>query len=232
VGLMKYDAIIFDLFGTLVDKFPLGEFEQVLFEMADYVGVPPAEYVRLWTQDTWPMRSTGAFSLEENIAYICRALDLPVESEKIALAVKYRFAYTQKMLVPRHDTVETLEHLRAAGYKIGLISDCSEEVPRVWSTTALAGLIDLPTFSCSVHLKKPDPKIYLLTCEGLNVAPERCLYIGDGGSGELSAATRLGMKAILIRMLHEDYFDPHCQEAENWSGVRISTLNEVLSFLE
>jgi putative hydrolase of the HAD superfamily len=229
---MKYDAVIFDLFGTLVDKFPLEEFEQVLSEMADCVGVPRSDYVRLWTQDTWPMRSTGAFaSIEDNIAYICQVLNLPAKDEQVALAAQRRFAYTQKKLVPRHDTVETLAYLRAAGYKIGLISDCSEEVPKVWPTTMLAGLIDMPTFSCSVHLKKPDPTIYLLTCERLNVAPERCLYIGDGGSGELSGATRLGMRAILIRVPHEEYFDPHCQEAETWSGARISTLKAVLSYV-
>ena len=30
----------------------------------------------------------------------------------------------------------------------------------------------------------------------LNVKPEECLYIGDGGSNELEAAKKLGMKAM------------------------------------
>ena len=50
--------------------------------------------------------------------------------------------------------------------------------------------------SCDVKLKKPDIRIYELCAGKLNVKPEECLYVGDGGSNELSAAITAGMKPL------------------------------------
>ena len=136
------------------------------------------------------------------------------------------------MLVPRHDTLETLQELRSAGYKIGLISDCTAEVPLLWPETPFVQLIDVPIFSCAVHLKKPDPRIYLLACERLEVVPQRCLFVGDGGSRELNGATAVGMDAIMIRMEHEDTYDVHRLEADVWEGSSVITLKNILPFVD
>jgi len=45
---MKYSAVIFDLFGTLIHKFPLQEHKRVLSKMASVVSVPPDDFIRLW----------------------------------------------------------------------------------------------------------------------------------------------------------------------------------------
>ena len=42
---------------------------------------------------------------------------------------------------------------------------------------------------------KPDKRIFELCMKKLNVNAEECLYIGDGGSNELDAASKVGMKA-------------------------------------
>jgi hypothetical protein len=62
---MQYDAIIFDLFGTLVDNFPTGVFEDLLFEIASIFNAPERDFVRLWNIDTWPMRSKGELATLE-----------------------------------------------------------------------------------------------------------------------------------------------------------------------
>ena len=43
-----YKAVIFDLFGTLVNKFPIDESIDVLIEMAAVLRVPSDDFTKLW----------------------------------------------------------------------------------------------------------------------------------------------------------------------------------------
>jgi putative hydrolase of the HAD superfamily len=115
------------------------------------------------------------------------------------------------------------------GHKVGLISDCSPEIPHVWRETTLVSLVEAPVFSCVVGLKKPDPCIYHLACERLAVDPRACLYVGDGGSRELTGAAQVGMHPVLIR--DRDERDAFRVDSEDWDGPTISTLREVLSLV-
>ena len=45
---MKSKAVIFDLFGTLVNSFPRPEYEIVLAKMSSLLSVPNDEFLRLW----------------------------------------------------------------------------------------------------------------------------------------------------------------------------------------
>jgi putative hydrolase of the HAD superfamily len=229
---VKYDAVIFDLYGTLVDNFPGEAFESTAADMACCLGVPLQDFAPLWNVDTWPMRVVGQFpTTEANIEHICDLLDVSVEEALVKTAAQIRFEFSRRILVPRDDAVETLKTIKAAGYKTGLISDCSLEVPLLWPDLPFALFIDAPIFSCSVKLKKPDPRIFLLACEQLAVEPERCLYIGDGGSRELTGATEAGMDAVLIRVPYEEVDEGSQAEVLQWRGDRITAIKEVLAFI-
>ena len=45
-------------------------------------------------------------------------------------------------------------------------------------------------------MKKPDSCIYREAAKRLCVDPEECIFVGDGGSNELTGAREAGMKAI------------------------------------
>jgi putative hydrolase of the HAD superfamily len=51
--------------------------------------------------------------------------------------------------------------------------------------------------SSKAGVRKPDPRIYLMMCERLGVAPQTCVYIDDLGIN-CKPAARLGMKAIKV----------------------------------
>ncbi|EFH80378.1 HAD family hydrolase [Ktedonobacter racemifer] len=230
---LPYDAIIFDLFGTLVDDLLTEPFTQTLEEMASFVGAPRDIFLQMWMHDTWPLRAAGHLpDVEANILYICTELGITPKPEQIQHAVRRRLELTRQSLKPRHDALETLETLRAAGYKLGLISDCSSEVPLIWRTTPLAALIDVPIFSCSVKLKKPDPRIYHLAYERLGIAPERGLFIANGESNELAGAQAIGMEAVLIRVPYSEEHNPRCHEARTWRGARIESIKGLLAYLD
>ena len=74
---------------------------------------------------------------------------------------------------------------------------------------------------------KPDPGIYQLACERLGVQPSGCLYIGDGGSNELTGATKVSMDAVLIRAPD----DTENGDREDWQGTRISSVKQVFGLI-
>jgi len=87
---MKYQAIIFDLFGTLVPNMSLSEHRAVLTRMADVLSAPPDDFVQLWF-DTFHERSTGIFqSPNDNVAYICRTLGVSLDETKVKRATRIR----------------------------------------------------------------------------------------------------------------------------------------------
>jgi len=227
---MKYEAVIFDLFGTLVPNMSLSEHRAVLTQMAHLLSASPDDFARLWF-DTFKERCTGIFQTpDDNVAYICRTLGMSVNETKVKRATQIRFDYSIRSLVPRSDAIETLTHLKCEGYKTGLISDCSAEVPAIWQDTPFAQLMDVVIFSCSVGVKKPDPRIYRLTTSQLGVEPETCLYVGDGSSKELTGAVEVGMHPVLLN-LSEGNPDAHQIDKEDWNGPAISSLTEVISLL-
>ena len=115
---------------------------------------------------------------------------------------------------------ETIAAMRERGLMIGLITVCSEDVPLLWQETAFHGLFDAEVFSCSVGLRKPDPRIYHLALEQLGVEPGEAVFVGDGANDELAGAERVGMKAILLERDDTDV---------EWAGRRIRALPELLN---
>ncbi|GAG54737.1 unnamed protein product [marine sediment metagenome] len=224
----KIKAVIFDLFGTLIENFNAQEYRQVLSRMASSLSLPEASFYDLW-YNSFNQRALGIFkTLEESIRFISKELNKPVVKSGIEEAIRIRLDYTKKTLVPREDAIETLKQLKKIGFKIGLISDCTFEVPQIWNTTTLSQYFDNVIFSCSVGIVKPDPRIYHLACKNLKVKPKNCLYIGDGGSRELSGALHIGMFPILIRSPYEK--DSVRYEEEDWNGQRINSLSEILTY--
>jgi putative hydrolase of the HAD superfamily len=227
----KYKAVIFDLFGTLIENFRRSEYEKVLAEMAAILNTPFQDFQRVWLE-SFPQRVTGVHANQRaSIEYICRKLNVRVTEAQVEHAFQVRLDYTKRSVVPRAGALETLKKLKETGYKIGLISDCSGEIPLIWDGTPLAPFFDVTVFSCVAGIKKPDPRIYRLATDPLQVKPQDCLYVGDGSSQELTGARKAGMHSVMINDPDESV-DAHYIDRENdWAGPRIAALKEVLSLL-
>ena len=226
---MKYKAIIFDLFGTLVDSYSVEGYNKLLTEMASALELPSKEFSRYWRNTTYE-RGIGIFkTTEESIRYICKILNTSVRDENIKKCEQIRLENTRKALTPKNGVVDILKSLRNLSCKIGLISNCSAEVPLLWKDTELSHFFDVAIFSSSVGMKKPDAQIYNLACDQLGVKPNECLYIGDGDSNELSGASQLGMDAVMIRDPNET--DPYRLMEVNWDGRKIENFSEIMDLI-
>jgi putative hydrolase of the HAD superfamily len=231
---MKYQAVIFDLFGTIVNIFSRPDYEKALEEMILILKAPHDEFVKLWYQ-TAGERAIGTFgTLEDNLKYICRQLKITPSENQFKRASQVRMEMVARALTPKKDAIETIRQLKSSGYKTGLISNCSPEPPVLWPGTPFAPLFDATIFSSTCGLRKPEPPIYKLALQKLAVKAESCLYIGDGDGNELDGAAQVGMRPVLIRDPGEDSRNVirDNYQGEDWEGPVITSLKEVLRFLE
>jgi putative hydrolase of the HAD superfamily len=227
----RYDAVLFDLFGTLIDIWPQSAYDKANDEVCAALGVPAGEFRRVWRESS-PNRNAGQFgSTEGDLRHACELLGASPTPAQIAVATAIRLDLQRANQAPRPGAIETLLKLRSGGHRIALVSDAFVDVTRVWHESKFAGLMDAAVFSCDLGVTKPDPAIYNEACRLLGVAPDRCLYIGDGGSGELAGAKSLGMTPVLIRVDYDHEFDPRRPDLATWQGPVISSVAEVLELV-
>jgi len=211
-------AVVFDLWDTLVD-WPAQPWDEYKRDFAQRLGLPLERFEEQWLE-TYPLRETG--QLEQSLRL------LGADDAAIAEFVPRRYAIIHEALVPRPGALETLDELRARGFKVGLISVCGDEVPEAWPETPFAGRFDAEVFSSVCGLMKPDPRIYLLAARELGVEPEECLFVGDGANDELPGAREVGMEPVLI---HRPGGAPAWKSLANWTGLRVTSVPEVLDLL-
>jgi putative hydrolase of the HAD superfamily len=213
-------AVVFDLWNTIA-KWPHAEWAEIQPRVAERLGLSPEEFSERWYGELAHMRETGPISA------VLEQFDLSPEAAEDVLEL--RGAVTRQGLVPVPGAAETIAALRERGLKTGLITVCSEDVPRLWAETDFHGLFDAEVFSASVGLRKPDPRIYRLALDELGVEPAEAMFVGDGANDELEGARRVGMEAILI---HRPGEDPPWAEAKAWQGPRVTSIPAVLELVD
>jgi putative hydrolase of the HAD superfamily len=229
---LKYQAVIFDLFDTLFYAVSLQEYQGMLTEMTSALSINPDIFKRLWTE-TADARMKGVFrNYQANIEYIYRQIGATIDETRMLLATKIRLAMVRNAAVPRSDAVAVISKLKSEGYKIGLISNCSHEAIEIWDTTPFPTLFDATIFSCLVGVTKPDLLIYQLALQQLYVEPRNCIYIGDGSDRELTGARQAGMQAALLQIPSENKSNVYRVNSEDWDGIVITSLNEVLDLVK
>ena len=109
-----------------------------------------------------------------------------------------------------------------------MLSNISAPGPEVFRSLAISRLFQSLIFSNEVGIEKPEPAIYAKSLAEIGLPAESCLFIGDGGSRELTGAGRAGMNAVLIRVDSEIEEEGWLDDAAEWKGPTISSIDEVL----
>jgi putative hydrolase of the HAD superfamily len=189
--------------------------DEVRPRVAERLGLTLEDFDARWYGDLAELREVG--TIGDALATVGAS---PEVAEEI---VALRRPVTRQGLVPVPGAAETIGELRRRGLRTGLITVCSEDVPLLWPETAFHGLFDAEVFSCSVGLRKPDPRIYRLALDELAVEPGEAVFVGDGANDELGGAARVGMTAVMLERPGE--------EQPAWDGRRIGALPELLDLL-
>ena len=189
-------AVLSDMYGTLL--YEDGGMEFSYAQMARRAGLDVEAFTRA-RNVTFRDSLTGALPDGVRRAEaILAVMGLPASEER-AREVAQAELMTRVPAVHLYPaTMPTLLALRARGYRLGLISDCTYLWRSVIQRVGLESLFDAITLSNEVGTTKPDPVMYLKTCQALGVQPEECVYVGDGGSDELEGARALNIVPVLI----------------------------------
>jgi epoxide hydrolase-like predicted phosphatase len=194
---MAIRAVLFD-FGGVYTSSPF----TVFAEAADELGATPERVLSLvfgpYDRDTdhpWHRLERGEVSLIE-----ARQTIMALASEAglafDPLAILARMAGTGGA---REAVVAATRRLRERGLRTALVTNNAREFSRGWrSLIPIAELFDAVIDSSEVGVRKPDPAIFSLALRELGgVAPEHAVFLDDF-PGNVAAARRLGMHAVLV----------------------------------
>lgn len=212
-------ALLSDLFSTLI---PGGEAERALVNerMGAALGVDAIAFQQAFDAASYE-RFIGAYGdLPNTLRVIAERCGGSPTDEQVQEATSLRRTLAQRLLgAAPATTLSTLAAFKAAGWRIGLVSNITAETQLQWAGSPLAPYFDTTAFSAEVGAAKPEPAIYLTACNALGVDPTECIYVGDGNDNELPAAASLGMHTI--RTLE------HANSAPHWPGRTIKAFAEL-----
>ena len=220
---MPSRAVVFDLWDTLV-LWPVEDTHLLRERSAARYGVSLEALDELWYEPgAYARRESGP--LRPELHAIAAAFQSKVDVEEL---FAWRVELMRRVLVPADGTIDALSELRRRGCRLGLVSNCTEDVAVVWPETPLAPLFDIAVFSSLAGCMKPSPRIYELVTDGLGVAADDCLFVGDGANDELGGAQRVGMTPVLI---HRSGEEPRWEGLRDWEGLRVTSVPGVLELL-
>jgi HAD superfamily hydrolase (TIGR01509 family) len=95
-------------------------------------------------------------------------------------------------------TPEALRRLRAAGLRLGVVSNSDGRVEQALQEAGLRDFFDVVIDSSLAGVEKPDPRIFRAALEGLGVRPDEALYVGDLYEVDVVGARSAGIDAVLL----------------------------------
>lgn len=105
------------------------------------------------------------------------------------------------------DVPAAITRAKAAGLKVGIVSNSEGRLPELFEAIGLARAFDVVVDSAIEGVRKPDPRIFHAATTRLGVEPARAFYAGDLPSVDVDGARAAGLEAVLIDPLdfYPDY---------------------------
>jgi len=127
---------------------------------------------------------------------------------------------------------ETLDRIRAAGLKIGLISNAGDvaNIDRLLSNAGLAGHFDPQIVSAGVGIRKPAPEIFQMVLDAWDCEPQEAVMIGDMLGADIIGAQRVGLHNIWIT-LDADHKENHQYKQSIHPEFAVTHLYEIVDIL-
>lgn len=182
-------AVLFDIGGVLEATPPLG----ILEEWERQLGLESGEIaMRLF--DVFEAGSLGTISERDVYSSVRARLRLD-EAQVDAFMDDIWTEYLGTLNV---GLVEYFRRLRPR-FRTGIISNSFVGARR--KEQALYGfedMTDLIIYSHEAGMSKPDPRIYTLACDHLDVLPEQAIFLDDSETA-VDGAQKVGMRAVVFR---------------------------------
>jgi HAD superfamily hydrolase (TIGR01509 family) len=182
-----YDALIFDMDGLMVDSERL--YWQVEREIARQFGKKVSE------ETLWKMMGRGPV---EGMRIFVQDLGLPITGERV---MEMRDEVMREKYRNESEPMPGLIHILDSFYgrlKLAVCTGAQKEFMEiVVDRLKIRDRFDVLQASDEIRKGKPDPEIYLKTCDKLGVPPRESIVLEDSSNGCL-AAKRAGCYTIAV----------------------------------
>ncbi|MBR5290795.1 MAG: HAD family hydrolase [Erysipelotrichaceae bacterium] len=192
-------VIVFDLDNTLIDR------QRAFTEMLkDRIQLTlPADKKHLKEQaiqDILMWDDNGTVSRSVSFKKYCDKYEVTcMTSEELST---YWTTISGSVVYLFDDVIEVITYLKDK-YRLAILTNGSPvSQRRKLESTGILNLFELSVVSGEVGIDKPDPRIFDVMCDRLNVKPEECLYIGDNYVNDVLGARNAGWNAIYLNRLH------------------------------
>lgn len=222
-------AVIFDMFETLVTLFTGRTYfsEHIAADLNQ-----PIEAFRKCWHETEKDRTLGKYSMEEGLAITLKNMGAYSEANVELICLKRREALGDTFGAIPPESLWLLQTLHEKGLKVGLITNTFSDERDMILSSPLYPLFDAAMISYEQGLSKPNPEIYRRAMQALNVVPQECLYVGDGGSHELEGARSLGMQAIQCTWFRDLAYEPHIPSPLFDDFPHAATRQDIINFID
>jgi len=205
------EAVLFDIYGTLIhiktDEQDI-ETYRCLSKWLSYHGISlqPAELKELYLRTVNEMlKETGENYPEADLTQVFkRIFKIKTRKNRWDNNLLRMTTITFRACSRRHIDVypnvkETLEKLKK-NYKLGIVSNAQEAftIPEL-RMFDLVKYFDEIVISSNFGFKKPDPRLFKIALDALNVRASRAVYVGNDAV-DVGGAHSVGMKAIFLDM--------------------------------
>ncbi len=227
-------AVFFDVGNTLVYPYPsVSEVCHELLSRAgherdlglidSYMPLVDEYYEDRYREDDtfWTDREETSKVWIGMYSLLCRKLGIEDMAEELARAVYDEFGFPHRWRT-YEDVAPALTRLRSQGLRVGIISNWDDRLVCLLDGLGVSHLLDTVISSADVGLHKPDPRIFELACERLQVEPHEAMHVGDHHYADVLGADAAGMVPVLI--------DRHGGQAPS-SGRFLRTLDELDEYL-
>ncbi len=186
----RYDAVIFDLDGTLLDT--LEDLKNSVNYALGEMGWPQRslDEIRAFVGNGVDKLMERAVPADTSAADTARALDI----------FKPHYALHSKDLTAPYPGVAALMGtLRQKGYKLAVVSNKFDDAVKELAREYFPGLLHTAAGECQERgvPKKPHPAMVLHALEELGVPAERAVYVGDSDV-DLLTAKNAGLPCISV----------------------------------
>ncbi len=202
-----FNAVIFDLDGTLVDSMWI--WEQIDIDFLEERGHKlPDDLAKV----------IEGMSFSETATYFKERFELEedLDTIKATWIDMAKGLYSNKIKLKK-GILEFLNILRDKGIKIGIGTSNSRELAEeVLKQNNVFDYFEVIVTSCDVKKGKPEPDVFLRAAKLMNMDPDECIVFEDTHAGVL-AAKAAGMAVVAIYdALSEEYMEEIKKSADHY----------------
>ena len=205
--------VLFDFGSTLIylkDPWPpiYEQADRALVQVFQQAGVPlqikdfSSEF-ETFLDSYYAKRGTGpieitTFSALQELLQQKGFQDIPASVVRAALDAMY--SITQQNWYLETDAIPTLKTLQGHGYRLGLISNTSDDknVQQLVDRWELRPFFETIVTSAGCGFRKPDKRIFQLALDHFRVPPEQVAMVGDSLEADILGANQMGIYSIWI----------------------------------